>query len=414
MRILLHDYGGYAFPLELSRALAGRGHNVLHLFCGSLQNPRGAVERRPDDPAGFQVQRIDLDTRVQKYSYLRRWQQERTYGRMLPPYVARFRPDVVISTNAPLDAQRQILAASRRMGVPFIFWIQDLLGVAASRILGEKLPIAGALIGRYYERMEARLLKTSDHVVTISTHFSRWLSRWHVAPDRVTCVPNWAPLDEVRPFPKRNAWSEKHGLADRFCFLYSGNLGRKHNPARLVSLAQRVAAEGACVVVVSEGLGAAWLREQAAALGIDNLLVLDFQPYEELPAMLGAADVLVALLEPDAAAFSVPSKVLTYLCAERALLLAVPASNPAAQTVREIEAGVVIGPEEEQRFIEGALRLLRNDEFRRACGSRGRAYAERAFAIQAISDKFDGILAKVISAAPTEELTLAVRTEGLL
>ena len=37
MRILVHDYAGHPFQVQLSRALAQRGHDVLHAYCASLQ-----------------------------------------------------------------------------------------------------------------------------------------------------------------------------------------------------------------------------------------------------------------------------------------------------------------------------------------------------------------------------------------
>lgn len=37
MKILVHDYPGYAFPIQLSRELAKRGHRVLHAFASQLQ-----------------------------------------------------------------------------------------------------------------------------------------------------------------------------------------------------------------------------------------------------------------------------------------------------------------------------------------------------------------------------------------
>ena len=43
-----------------------------------------------------------------------------------------------------------------------------------------------------------------------------------------------------------------------------------------------------------------------------EVTLLPFQPYDSLPDMLGAADVAIALLEPEAGIFSVPSKVLSY------------------------------------------------------------------------------------------------------
>ena len=63
-------------------------------------------------------------------------------------------------------------------------------------------------------------------------------------------------------------------------------------------------------------------KRPAKACG--SLRCLGFQPFEVLPDVLGSADVLVAILEPDAGVFSVPSKVLSYFCAGRPVLLAVP------------------------------------------------------------------------------------------
>ena len=67
------------------------------------------------------------------------------------------------------------------------------------------------------------------------------------------------------------------------------------------------------LVVVSEGRGADWLAEQGR--NEPALRLLPYQPYDRLPEVLASADVLIAVLEPEAGAFSVPSKILTYLCA---------------------------------------------------------------------------------------------------
>lgn len=61
------------------------------------------------------------------------------------------------------------------------------------------------------------------------------------------------------------------------------------------------------VVVVAEGAGADALR--ATRELPSNLMILPLQPADELSAVLASADVLVAILERDAHAFSVPSKV---------------------------------------------------------------------------------------------------------
>ena len=80
MRIVVHDYSGHPFQVQLSRELARRGHNVLHLHFAGFQTPKAALVRRSDDPPTFAVEAIDLDRPFAKYRLVRRLLQERQLG----------------------------------------------------------------------------------------------------------------------------------------------------------------------------------------------------------------------------------------------------------------------------------------------------------------------------------------------
>jgi glycosyltransferase involved in cell wall biosynthesis len=113
------------------------------------------------------------------------------------------------------------------------------------------------------------------------------------------------------------------------------------------------------------------------------------QPIERLREVLATADVAVSVIEPDAGTFSVPSKVQSYLCAGRAVLLAAPAANLAARVVRAQGAGVVVAPE---GFVAAAQRLQADVAARIAMGARGRAYAERTYDVERVADRFEEVL----------------------
>ena len=106
--------------------------------------------------------------------------------------------------------------------------------------------------------------------------------------------------------------------------------------------------------------------------------MLPFQPYVQLSDMLGAADVAIALLEPDAGVFSVPSKVLSYFSAGRAILAAMPAENLAARLIAREQAGVVVAPDDIEGFVAAAMKLRTGATSAGAMGLAGRNYAERA------------------------------------
>jgi colanic acid biosynthesis glycosyl transferase WcaI len=384
VRVVVHDYVGYAFPAQLARALAARGHDVLHLHCRSFVAGKGRLERTSADPPGLAFESVGLGEEFAKYDVRRRVAHELATGRELAGRIAAFRPDAVLSANTPLFVQRSLLRATRRAGARFVFWQQDVISAAARRVAGRAAGAAAALL-------ERRLLRRSDAVVVISEDFLPLLRRWGVPESRLVVIENWAPLDELPVVERANAWSAEHGLDGRFVLLYSGALGVKHDPGLLLELARWASGRDALVVVVSEGPGADWLAAQGG--GEPSLRLLPYQPYERLPEALGSADVLVALLQPAAAGFSVPSKVLTYLCAGRPLLASVGRDNLAARVVERSGGGVVVPAADAPALVSAAQELLADPERRDELGRRARAYAETAFDIDTLATRFEEVLA---------------------
>lgn len=400
MRIVINDYSGHPFQVQLSRELARRGHDVLHLTFSDFQSPKGELQLRPDDPPTLAIEGVTLGEPFEKTTFIRRRRQEIAYGQGATWHLRRFRPDLVVGCNNPLDAQRVIQDWCRAADVPFVFWLQDLYSIAITEVLGRKFMLPGTLVGHYYQQLERKLLRNSAAIVAISDDFLGQLRQWNVETAETTVIPNWAPLDALDVRPKVNPWSLRMGLSDKESILYTGTLGFKHNPQTLVHLAHTLSArKSARVVVASEGPGADYLKARAREQALDNLVVLPFQPMAEYADVLGAADILVSIIEPDAARFSVPSKVLSYLCSGRPLVLSVPASNLAAKIVAGCGAGVAIEPHDRDGFAAAVTRMLDRPDDRIAAGRAARRYAERTFDIAAITDRFEAIFDRVTGRA---------------
>ena len=132
-----------------------------------------------------------------------------------------------------------------------------------------------------------------------------------------------------------------------------------------------------------------WLRPSRP-----NVVMLPFQPFDQLPDVMGSADVLVALLDPAAGGFSVPSKALTYLCAGRAILASIPTENAAARLIGDrASAGIVVDADDTGAFLAGARELVENGELRSRLGIAGRRYAEATFDRRHIAASFEEALA---------------------
>ena len=393
MRILIHDSAGHPFQAQLSRELARRDHLVMHAFRAKAGGRSGALERLPTDPQSLTFRPIVLGPPPAHLNgVLRRLRQELAYGRAAAQVVAAFSPDVVVSSNAPLLVQRALLRASRRSSSKFVYWMQDRVSVSQARKLRRRFGAIAAPAATGLRRLERSSLVGSDAVVAVTPAFEEALRECGVAADRVTVIPNWAPLDEIVPVARHNEWAVEHGLTDKLVYLYAGSLGLKHDPASLVDLAR--AMPDAFVVVVAQGSGATLVASEAARLGLTNIVVIPSQPYERFSDVLGAADVLLAILDRQGGVYSVPSKVLSYLCAERPILASVPRANLAAQVIVDSGGGVVVEPGEVDDWLRAARELARDEQLRATLARNGREYAERTFDITRIADQFEAVLDK--------------------
>lgn len=404
MNILLQDYGAYPFVIQLGEELAARGHAITHAYCASL----------PTTPSGLDVAYdglvrrapIHLSSPISKGALLQRFLLEREYGRRLRDLIRLEQPEIVVMANTPIDSFPAVIQEVRTIDAKLIVWVQDLLGTAMQNILSKKLGFFGRMIGTYYTNKENSILNSASHLIGITEDFLPVFQKAGVPAERCTTIPNWAPLDAITPGTKDNAWSRAHKVNETGVFLYSGTLGFKHNPSLLLSLARRLSGRSDAVLVVnSTGDAADWLRDAAIEEGLTDVLKVNgFQPFRELSAVLASADVVLVVLDPEAGRYSVPSKVLTNLCAGRAQLLAVPASNLAAKIVQDGGAGVVVDPTDEAEFVRQAIELFDDNETRTEMGKRARVYAVHNFDIHRIADEFELIFRHVVGESATAEV----------
>lgn len=396
----MHDFSGHHFPAQLCRHLAATGHEVEHVSSGEWVSGKGHLERSTDDHEHLRFDTIALNLPFQKYAPWARVRWELAYGRA---WVNRVRDNpaaVVIACNLPLISLWVFARYARKAGQPWILWHQDIYSFALADELHRRFPtMIARLGGRMLRRMEAGIARSATHVVAIGDAFTEVYRSWKIGHQRTSVVRNWAPLDTIYPTPRDNPHATLlFGDDTDFRLVYAGTLGRKHNPTLLCQLAEQTSQSVANLrlAVVSEGEGADEIsRADCAQTG--HVRVFPFQSADDLPEVLGSADVLVVLLEPSAAMFSIPSKVLTYMAAGRPILGLMPRDNPAAADICAA-GGFVVEPNAagvEQAV--GWLTELAADPARRTeIGIRTRLLAEQQFDVDDVAATFGRIIANAI------------------
>ncbi len=393
--ILVHEYGGYPFAYHLSKGLAAKGYSVMHVYNSASGSPGGDFKESEN------LHVLDLGKgrrRVNKNSFIQRYWQENDYGNLIARKIRELKPALVISGNTPLEAEKKMVRVCGEEGIYLIHWLQDILSIAAEKILYKRNRLLAKLIGIYFHNIEKKCLCKADHVVAICDDFAKILLDWGVNSDRISVIENWANITEMPVVAKQNSFSVKYGLTDTFNLVYTGTLGMKQNPDLLLELAEIYRSRiNVRFVVVATGSGVRYVKEQGEKRRLDNLLVLPLQPFSELPNVLGCGDMLMSMLDSDASIYCVPSKVLTYYCAGRPSLQIMSKDNLAAQITLRNELGFVVEPGDLKSLIDVIDSAIQNSPILTEYGLRARAYAEEHFDLDKVAQQFLPIIRNAIS-----------------
>src|SRR5258708_1988413 len=110
------------------------------------------------------------------------------------------------------------------------------------------------------------------------------------------------------------AFRERHGLADKYVVMYAGNHSPCHPLETLLAAARELANhEQIAFCFVGGGSEQDKVRQFAKSQGLKNIQCLPYQPFNELSALLSAADLQVVVMGEEFVGIVHPCKVYNLL-----------------------------------------------------------------------------------------------------
>lgn len=263
---------------------------------------------------------------------------------------------------------------------------------------------AGILKNRFgiklAKALEKWVYRIADRIVVISQGFYRNLLAKGVPPEKMVIIPNWVDTEFISPRPKDSSLSRKLGLCDKFVVMYTGTISISSQAAMEIVLeAARLldSQKDILFVIVGEGLKKPALATRAKELGLSNIKFLPFQPYSELPELLGASDILLVPLDQEKAALSLPSKLYNCMAASRPVIGLASPDSDVAQLISSTGCGVVVDPGDVISIVERVLWIKKESQSARKMAEQGRAYVEENFSRQLVLEKYNSLLGELIS-----------------
>lgn len=298
------------------------------------------------------------------------------------------RPDVIycIMPPLPLGLSAEFLGLIKR--VPVVANVQDIYPDIAVALGILRSPVVIRLFGA----IERFVYRQATDVVVISDGFKENLVIKGVAQDKVHVVPNWADPSFIRPGPRDNAFRRRVDVGERFALVYSGNLSHNSNIEPVIGAAEMLRGEPFAFVIVGEGVRKTHLVREVRRRNLDNVTFLPFQPLDEYPNVLKAADMNLVTLSTQASMASVPSKMYKMMASGRPILAITKRGNEVHRLVTEANCGLCVRPDDPVSVGEALRYAAAHREQMESMGSNARCYLEEHFSRRRCVGQIEKIL----------------------
>jgi len=299
--------------------------------------------------------------------------------------------DVVWGTSPPIFQGFTAWLLARLKRLPFLFEVRDLwpqFAIAVGVLRNPLLIKLSLWLERFlYRRADQVIVNSPGYVSHVRERGARF----------VDLVPNGADPHMFDPADDGLAFRSANGIEHNFVVLYAGAHGMSNDLGVVLESACLLAGSRpeVRIVFLGDGKEKAALQEQAARLGLANVLFLPPVPKTGMAAALAGADACLAILKPlDEYKTTFPNKVFDYMAAGRPVVLAI--DGVIRQVVEAAGCGLFAQPGD-PAALAGVIQTLAADPGRsRKMGLAGREYLEEHFSRDKIAQKLMGVLYEMV------------------
>ncbi len=299
------------------------------------------------------------------------------------------RPDIYMVPSPPLTmgVNAWLLGVFHRS--PFIYNVQEIYPDYA---ISMKAIRNKYLIALLYD-LEAFVYKKAIALTVIADNMAKAMVEKEVPQDKVNVIPNFADIDDLKPLPKKNEFSEKYGINDKFVVSYAGNMGPGQDLESFIDAARFLKDDpNIRFLLMGDGMLREKLKRKVQSSGLKNFIFLDYQPYSSIPKIYAASDLCLVPQSQSIVNSAVPSKVYRIMACGRAVLASTGKQSDLANLVRKSSCGFIVESGSGEKLAEAIMNAEKKKEKLAMMGEAGREYVIKCFSRQSVAKQYHSLI----------------------
>lgn len=336
--------------IDLANALSKDGEvTVIRPF---PSRPKGVTYTDKDIKHYDNFETVLVDSyRCPSSKVLGRFRESISFGRACQKYIEEHHDEIdfIYNHSWHLFGYNMVAKAAVRYGIPYMVVVQDIY--PESLFTSRSMPgVVKSLIMKTLGRLDRYTLRNAARVRTISEEMRAYLIETRgLDAQKVYAVDNWQ--DDSNHFYKPMA--EK---LNPFVFEYLGSINSHSNVDLIIRAFAKAKLPDAELRIYGGGNKKDECVQLAKELGLNNVR-FDYVQRDDVPQVQAEASVLVLALSKGNGAFSLPSKVTSYMLSGRPILASVDVESATTRYINNAKCGIAVPPADEEALAQAINRL---------------------------------------------------------
>ena len=275
--------------------------------------------------------------------------------------------------------------------IPFVYNLQDIF---PDSLVGTSLAKKGSLLWKIGRVIENFTYKHADKIIVISEDFKRNIMAKGVPEDKIVVVYNWVDQNAVVNVDRsENKLIAKYGI-DPSKF---GNIGLTQNMDMLLDVMKELKDSHPEIglILVGEGAYKKQVEEIVKRDSLSNVIMLPFQPYEDISHVFSLGDVGLIISKPGVGANSVPSKTWSIMSASRPVLANFD-ENEIKSILSDNSCGIFTKAGDKDAFKNSIIKLYENRDLCKEYGRNGREFVMQNLTREVGTQKYVDVIKSVV------------------
>lgn len=334
-------------PTSLDIINALTKHYTVHLYTGGIiktyaeLSPEVVLHKRPAYSKKSMARRV-----ISWLSY---------YALTIPSILFQRKPEVFLVSNPPLNFYLGYFL-NRFFKTRFSLLLFDIYPdiIIQSGYLKRE-----SVVSRIWTSLNRRAFPKAHRIFTLSENLAKEVQKYEPTISNIMVVPNWVDSNEIKPIDRNsNEFIQRHGLANTFVVMYSGNMGKTHDIETIVEAAKYLVDQpGLKFYLIGDGEKRSKLADMVSNMRLSNVTMLPFQDSQQFRHSIASADIGFVTLSSGFENYSVPSKTY-YLMAAGCILFAIGTKGSEMELlINRYQCGLRFDPGDSKAVAESILKV---------------------------------------------------------